>query len=100
MTLALEIDILNKKPGIYSARWAGKKLDFNKAIQKVYKELDKKDKNWRNKKIKARFVCALSISYLNKKIACVVGKVEGYISKNLKVKMVLDMIQYLFLKIK
>jgi XTP/dITP diphosphohydrolase len=32
------------------------------------------------KKIKARFICALSISYLNKKIACVIGKIEGYIS--------------------
>ena len=82
----LEIDILNKKPGIFSARWAGKKLNFNKAIQKVYKALDKKDKNWRNKKIKARFVCALSISYLDKKIACVVGKVDGYISKKPKGK--------------
>ena len=26
-----------------------KKGDFNKAIQKVYKELDKKDKNWKEK---------------------------------------------------
>ena len=67
----LEIDRLNKRPGIYSARWAGKSGDFNKAIKKVFRELDKKDKNWKNKKIKARFVCALSISYLNKKIACV-----------------------------
>ncbi len=76
----LEIDCLNKNPGIYSARWGGKKGDFNKAIKRVYKELTKKDKNWKNKKIKARFVCALSISYLNKKIACVSGKVEGQIS--------------------
>ena len=42
--------------------------------------MDKKDKYWRKKKIKARFVCALSICYLNKKLACVVGKVEGNIS--------------------
>ncbi len=76
----LEIDILNKKPGIFSARWGGKNSNFNKAIKKVYKELNKKDLSWKNKKIKARFVCALSISYLNKKIACVVGKVEGTIS--------------------
>ena len=76
----LEIDILNKQPGIYSARWGGKKSDFKKAIKKVYKELKKKDKNWKNKKIKARFTCALSISYLNKKIACVIGRVEGRIS--------------------
>ena len=80
----LEIDIIDKKPGIYSARWAGKKLNFNKAIKRVFSELHKKDKNWKQKKIKARFICALSICYLNKKIACVVGKVEGYISTEAK----------------
>ncbi len=77
----LEIDILKKKPGIYSARWAGKKSNFSLAIKKVYREINKKDKNWKNKKIIARFVCALSISYLNKKIASAIGKVEGTISK-------------------
>jgi XTP/dITP diphosphohydrolase len=76
----LEIDLLDKKPGIFSARWGGKRGDFNKAIKRVYRELNKKDKNWKNKKIKARFICALSISLLNKKIACVIGKVEGKIS--------------------
>ena len=80
----LEIDILNKRPGIYYARWGGLRGDFSKAIRKVYRELNKKDKSWKNKKIKARFVCALSISYLNKTIACVLGKVEGYISINPK----------------
>jgi len=80
----LEIDILDKSPGIYSARWGGKKGDFKKAINKVYKELSKKDKNWKHKKIKARFICALSISYLDKKIASVLGKVDGYISVNPK----------------
>ena len=80
----LEIDILKKKPGIYSARWAGKNSDFKIAIKKVYRELFKKDKNWKTKKIKARFVCALSISHLKKKIACVQSKVEGYISNKPK----------------
>ena len=82
----LEIDILNKSPGIYSARWGGKKGDFKKAINRVYKELSKKDKNWKNKKVKARFICALSICYLDKKIASVTGKVEGYISTKPKGK--------------
>jgi len=76
----LEIDFLSKHPGIYSARWGGRNGDFNKAIKRVYRELNKRDKNWKNKKIKARFVCALSLSYLNKKVACVIGKVEGQIS--------------------
>ena len=76
----LEIDLLDKNPGIYSARWGGKNSDFNKAIKRVYRELSKKDKNWRLKKIRARFICALSICYLDKKIISVQGKVEGYIS--------------------
>ncbi|MDA9172422.1 RdgB/HAM1 family non-canonical purine NTP pyrophosphatase [Candidatus Pelagibacter sp.] len=80
----LEIDLLDKNPGIYSARWGGKKGDFKKAIKRVYKELSKKDKNWKQKKIKARFICALSICYLDKKIASVKGKVEGYISPKSK----------------
>ena len=82
----LEIDLLNKSPGIYSARWGGKKGDFKKAINRVYKELSKKDKNWKVKKVKARFICALSICYLDKKIASVLGKVEGYISTKPKGK--------------
>ena len=76
----LEIDLLNKKPGIFSARWGGANSDFNKAIKRVYRELNKKDKKWKNKKIKARFVCALSLSFFKKKIACVLGIVEGKIS--------------------
>ena len=57
----LEIDILDKSPGIYSARWGGSEGDFKKAIKRVYRELSKRDKNWKQKKIKARFICALSI---------------------------------------
>ena len=82
----LEIDILDKSPGIYSARWGGKRGNFKKAINRVYRELTKKDPNWKHKKIKARFICALSICYLNKKITSTVGKVEGYISAKPKGK--------------
>ena len=80
----LEIDLLDKNPGIYSSRWGGKIGDFNKAIRRVYRELYKKDKNWKQKKIKARFICALSICNLNKKIVSVLGKIEGYISSEPK----------------
>ena len=77
---------MEKKPGIFSARWAGSKGDFSKAIERVYRELNKKDKNWKTKKIKARFVCALSICYLDKIIASVIGKIEGTISSEIKGK--------------
>jgi len=81
-----EIDFLNKMPGIYSARWGGKKGNFSMAIKRVYRELSMKDKNWKQKKISARFICVLSICNLDKKIALVKGKVEGYISNEPKGK--------------
>ena len=82
----LEIDILKGNPGIYSARWGGKKGDFVKAMNRVFKELDKKDKNWKTKKIKARFICALTIYGSNQKKISSTGKIEGYISSAIKGK--------------
>ena len=76
----LEIDILGRNPGIYSARWGGKKGDFIRAMNKVFKELDKKNKNWKTKKIKARFVCALTIYWPDQKTISSIGKIEGHIS--------------------
>jgi len=82
----LEIDILNGDPGIYSARWGGKKGNFIRAMNRVFKELKKKNKNWKTRKIKARFVCALSIYGPNQKTISSVGKIEGYISPLIKGK--------------
>jgi len=80
----LEIDILKGDPGIYSARWGGKKEDFVKAMNRVFLELSKKNKNWKTKKIKARFVCALTIYGPNQKTISSVGKIEGHISHIMK----------------
>ena len=82
----LEVDILKGEPGIYSARWGEKKGDFKKAMNRVFTELDKKDKNWKQKKIKARFVCALTVYNSNKKLISSVGKIEGCISPTIKGK--------------
>jgi len=76
----LEIDLLNKNPGIFSSRWAGVKGNFDNAIKKVFKELSKKNKNWQDKRVKARFVCALSIYWPGGKNISRVGKIEGFIS--------------------
>ena len=82
----LEIDMLDGAPGIYSARWAGKKGDFVKAMNRVFKELDKRDKDWKTKKIKARFVCALTIYGPNQKTISSIGKIEGYIVGSMRGK--------------
>ena len=82
----LEVDILNGNPGIHSARWGGKKKNFFKAMNRVFKEIYKKDKNWKTKKIKARFICALTIYVNNKKIIRSSGKIEGYLSNKIKGK--------------
>ncbi len=75
----LEINILDKKPGIFSSRWAGPKGNFNFAIKKVFNELKKKDPNWKNKKILAQFICVLTLYWPNGKFVNSVGKVKGYI---------------------
>jgi len=53
----LEINILGGKPGIYSARWSGKRNNFKLAIKKVLKKMKKKFK----KNDKAQFVCSLTL---------------------------------------
>ena len=82
----LEINILNKQPGIFSSRWAGSKGNFNIAIKKVYKKLYDKDKNWKNKKVLARFVCCLTIYWPKGKIINSIGIIKGTISQKKKGK--------------
>ena len=48
----LEIDALEGDPGIHSARWGGKEGDFVKAMNRVFKELDKKIRIGEQKKLK------------------------------------------------
>ena len=56
----LSVNCLNGKPGIFSSRWAKKYGSFNKAMTKIIKMVNKK-----NKSRKAKFVCSLTIQ-LNK----------------------------------
>ena len=80
----LEIKLLNNQPGIYSARWGGVKNNFDLAIRKVFKKLNKKDPNWKNRIICAKFKCALTIYWPDGKFKTTIGKIEGRIS-NIKV---------------
>jgi XTP/dITP diphosphohydrolase len=78
----LEISTLNREPGIYSARWAGKNKDFKLAIKKVYLKIRKKKKL--KKKNNARFYCSLAIAFPNGAYKTFSGTVNGKISKEPK----------------
>tara|TARA_B100000029_G_scaffold303491_1_gene296271 strand:+ start:2042 stop:2638 length:597 start_codon:yes stop_codon:yes gene_type:complete len=81
----LEIDLLGGKPGIYSARWGGKKNNFDLAIKKVYKKMNLIKKNWENQS-NARFICCMTLYWPSGKSFVSKGIVEGKISKNKKGK--------------
>ena len=70
----IEILALNKKPGIYSARWAKKSGSFKKTMISILKKI----KNKKNRK--ARFICSLSIKLHERKIVTSVGVINGHIS--------------------
>ena len=91
----LEIDLLDGEPGIYSARWGGVKNDFNFAIKKVFREMNKIKKNWENDN-SARFICCLTLFWPDGKNYFVKGIVKGKISNKKKEIEDLDMIQFLY----
>ena len=66
----LVIPSLQGKPGIFSARWAGEKKDFNRAMKKVNSLLYKKKTN-------AYYISVLAISWNKKKEEIFIGKIFG-----------------------
>jgi len=74
----LEIDLLKGAPGIYSARWSGIKNNFNEAIKRVFDEMSKIKKDWKNKNA-ARFVCCLTLFWPDGKSYLSKGTVQGKI---------------------
>ena len=71
------IEVLNNKPGIYSARLAKKHGSFQKAMKFILKKM----KNKKNRK--ATFVCSLSYKKNNGKIISVEGILKGNISSKI-----------------
>jgi XTP/dITP diphosphohydrolase len=75
----LEIDLLKGRPGIYSSRWGGSKKNFNFAIKKIFKAMERKKKNWKNYN-SAKFICCMTIFWPNGKNYTVRGIIKGKIS--------------------
>jgi len=71
----LEIDALNKEPGIYSARYMGEDTSYDIKNANLIDRLNGVKKEDRS----ARFVCAVSAIFPDGKEAVVRGTIEGYI---------------------
>ena len=71
----LEIDCLNKEPGIYSARYLGEDTPYKVKNQKILERLEGVPKEERT----ARFVCAIAAADRNGEICVTRGTIEGYI---------------------
>ncbi|QFF99609.1 XTP/dITP diphosphatase [Psychrobacillus glaciei] len=76
----LEIDALDGRPGIYSARYAGEAKSDEANIDKVLEELVNVEELNRT----ARFVCAIAIASPNLESVTVRGTCEGIIAKERK----------------
>jgi len=91
----LEIDLLKGAPGIYSSRWGGIKNNFDEAIQKVFKEMSKIKKDWKNENA-ARFICCMTLFWPDGKNYSSKGIVKGKISTKKREITDLVMTQFLF----
>jgi len=71
----LEIDYLNKEPGIYSARYLGRDTSYqkkNSIILERMKEVPEEERT-------ARFVCVIAAAFPDGKIITARGTIEGII---------------------
>ncbi|MDE6970582.1 MAG: XTP/dITP diphosphatase [Eubacterium sp.] len=71
----LEIDYLNKEPGIYSARYMGENTSYEIKNQQLLYRLTGVEKEQRS----ARFVCAIAAAAPGSEAFTTRGTIEGYI---------------------
>ncbi len=72
----LEIDALNKEPGIYSARYMGEDTSYHVKNQNLIERLEGVEEEKRT----ARFVCAIAAAFPEGKVITTAGIVEGVIA--------------------
>lgn len=76
----LEVDALEGKPGIYSARFAGEDANDNENNTKLLRLLEDVPEEKRT----ARFVCAIAVVFPNEESIVTRGTCEGVIGSNLQ----------------
>ena len=72
----LEVDYLNKEPGIYSARYLGENAPQKMKNESIIKRLSQAEGESRS----ARFVCSIATAFPNGKILTTEGTLEGLIA--------------------
>lgn len=72
----LEIDALNKEPGIYSARYMGEDTSYHIKNRNLIERLEGVEEEKRT----ARFVCAIAAAFPDGEVITTVGTVEGRIA--------------------
>ncbi|MFP4698591.1 MAG: XTP/dITP diphosphatase [Eubacteriales bacterium] len=73
----LEVDYMNKAPGIYSARFGGEDTSYTIKNQMILDRL----KDIPYEKRTARFVCVIATVFPDGKIITTKGTIEGYIAQ-------------------
>lgn len=71
----LSVEQLDGEPGVYSARWAGEKKDFQHAMERVRRELLSRGLEPEGQK--AWFICVLSLTWPDGETEQVEGRVAG-----------------------
>lgn len=71
----LEVDYMDKQPGIMSARWMGEDTSYRIKNQKIIDNLEGVPKEQRT----ARFVCAIAVAFPDGKVITKRGTIEGII---------------------
>lgn len=72
----LEIDYINKEPGIYSARYMGEDTSYHIKNNNLIERL----KDAKEEERTARFVCAIAAAFPEGEVLTAVGTVEGTIA--------------------
>jgi XTP/dITP diphosphohydrolase len=72
----LEVDAMDKAPGIYSARWEGEDTPYSIKNQKIIDNL----KDVPDEKRTARFVCAIAAAFPDGHVVTRRGTIEGRIA--------------------
>ncbi|MCM1158270.1 MAG: XTP/dITP diphosphatase [Bacteroidales bacterium] len=73
----LEIDYLDKMPGIYSARWLGEDTPYTVKNQTIMDRLSEVP----DEKRTARFVCAIAAAFPDGRVITKRGTIEGIIAR-------------------